>query len=692
MLKLSYLCKSYDFEVLQDICLELPDRGFVAIAGESGSGKSTLLKCIGLLEDVTSGEIFFNGENLTALSKGKKDEKRGRIFAYIPQSTSLMEDDTVDKGLSYFSDDCDKRIAVLEKLGIADKKDEIARNLSGGERQRVAIAQALLREAPVLLCDEITANLDPENAEQVHAILKELSKERLVICVGHNPQTLKKYAYRMITIKEGEIEKDETFSQSDCDSRSSQRLPYAKETSLSTKKFFRIFSRGIKSKVARIVFGALFLFLSMSGLCIGITQPISGSDGLIRKQADLLGVEFVKIDEYQEGSFLVAQNTMQSVAVIFVDFQKEQEHFELIEGHFPTNPNEVLISEYQAKFEGYEIGDNIYLNLLNVPISYEYLEQGIVCGIFKSDTSAYKFKYLTPEDYSIFVYYTLTAPYCSTSLLSLIEDCTYSETNYQTEYIYKYKNEGIIAGRLIDDNAVDSEVIVSTKYLSDKYGYDLQDIKANPQQYFSQIDKTVVLNGYSFQIVGLYDNDDSSCFLKKGAILYLDESSGYVMPIDECKRNNIATYVENRIGDLTDFVSAAIYNDTNLSQIGLPVFAVFAVLAAVVIINLNIYEIDEKKALFRNMRLSGFSKRSLMAYNLVVDMMLVATALVLFLIVGLPIISHFQIVEREFDSIYIYALNGWAALIAIIATAAIAVVSYLITLKKFNRETDVCSK
>ena len=58
MLKLSYLCKSYDFEVLQDICLELPDRGFVAIAGESGSGKSTLLKCIGLLEDVTSGEIW----------------------------------------------------------------------------------------------------------------------------------------------------------------------------------------------------------------------------------------------------------------------------------------------------------------------------------------------------------------------------------------------------------------------------------------------------------------------------------------------------------------------------------------------------------------------------------------------------------------------------------------------------------
>ena len=685
MLKLSYLCKSYDFEVLQDICLELPDRGFVAIAGESGSGKSTLLKCIGLLEDVTSGEIFFNGENLTALSKGKKDEKRGRIFAYIPQSTSLMEDDTVDKGLSYFSDDCDKRIAVLEKLGIADKKDEIARNLSGGERQRVAIAQALLREAPVLLCDEITANLDPENAEQVHAILKELSKERLVICVGHNPQTLKKYAYRMITIKEGEIEKDETFSHSDKDNRSSQRLPYAKETSLGAKKFFRIFSRGIKSKVARIVFGALFLFLSMSGLCIGITQPISGSDGLIRKQADLLGVGFVQTQDKQDGSFLATQTTIRNAAIIFVDFEKEQEHFELIEGHFPTNPNEAIISEYKAKFEGLEIGDNVLTTVIGIS-SAEQLGSRVICGIFKSDTSVYKFKYMTPEDYEWKLYFTLTAPYCTTSFLTLLEEEASAATN--NSYVCQYKNEEIIAGRQIDDTAVESEVIASTKYLSDKYGYDLQDIKANPQQYFSQIDKTVVLNGYSFQIVGLYDNDYSSCFLKKGAILYLDAISGYVMPIDEIKKDN---FKYSLVYDNT-FIGEAMKNDTNLTQIGLPVFAVFAVLAAVVIINLNIYEIDEKKALFRNMRLSGFSKRSLMAYNLVVDMMLVAIALVLFLIVGLPLISHFQIVEREFDSIYIYALNGWAALIAIIATAAIAVVSYLITLKKFNKETDVCSK
>lgn len=679
MLKLSYLCKSYDFEVLQDICLELPDRGFVAIAGESGSGKSTLLKCIGLLEDVTSGEIFFNGENLTALSKGKKDEKRGRIFAYIPQSTSLMEDDTVDKGLSYFSDDCNKRIAVLEKLGIADKKDEIARNLSGGERQRVAIAQALLREAPVLLCDEITANLDPENAEQVHAILKELSKERLVLCVGHNPQTLKKYAYRMITIKEGEIEKDETFLQSDCDSRSSQRLPYAKETSLGAKKFFRIFSRGIKSKVARIVFGALFLFLSMSGLCIGITQPISGSDGLIRKQADLLGVNYISIDEYQEdSSFYYARNSSESF--IFIDFEKEKDNFKLIDGHLPSNENEILVTQFMAEFYKSKIGDVLSFNLLE-----SEARDFTISGIIETDMSAYNFEWVVPEKYD---YYTLLiAYYVPSGAFDYFEQvfgksiCT--KNGY---YVTRYYELPIIAGRDINETAVDSEVLISSRYIATMFDCKIELVTSDPQKYFNKINKTVKLNDKNFTIVGMTDSPYNAGYIKKGDLLYLDFLSGYAMPVDEVKTNNFKSLV------FSDFIALAMQNDTNVTKIGLPVFAVFAVLAAVVLINLNIYEIDEKKTLLRNMRLSGFSKRSLMAYNLVVDMMLVAIALVLFLIVGLPLISHFQIVEREFDSIYIYALNGWAALIAIIATAAIAVVSYLITLKKFNRETDVCSK
>ena len=160
MIKIENLSKDYDFTVLSDINLTLPDAGFIGIVGESGSGKSTLIKCMGLLEKPTSGSVSYGGKDLTALRSLARDKMRGRVFAYISQTVSLIEDETVDKGLSYFCKDAEKRKNVLARLGIKDRAGEIARNLSGGERQRVALASALLRGAPVLLCDEITSGLD----------------------------------------------------------------------------------------------------------------------------------------------------------------------------------------------------------------------------------------------------------------------------------------------------------------------------------------------------------------------------------------------------------------------------------------------------------------------------------------------------------------------------------------------------
>lgn len=679
MIKINNLCKSYDFEVLKDINLELPDRGFVALVGESGSGKSTLLKCVGLLENITSGEIIFDNKNLADMSPFKKDKQRGKIFAYIPQSTSLMEDETVDKGLSYFSSDIEKRNSVLEKLGISDKANEIARNLSGGERQRVAIAQALLREAPVLLCDEITANLDPQNAEQVHAILKEISKDRLVLCVGHNPQMLTKYADRMITLKDGTVEKDEILSHSSNVKDYPQPLVYAKQTSVGAKKFFRIFSRGMKSKIARIVFGVLFLFLSMSALCFGITQKIAGSYSLIRKQADLLGVDFAQIEEYQDGAFIASNTVMLNSWAVFVDFEKEKEHFNLVEGRFPENDDEALITQYQAKFEGIKIGDSTFVMAPD--------KNATVCGIIEGDLSAYLFSYRTPEDY--LPYGTLTAAYCTIGKLNELEDTMYAKSfnpnTLKYENVRRYHDEEILAGRQINDNAADTELLVTTGFLEYTLGYGQDEIKANTQAIFDKLNKYVTINGYNFVIVGICDNDKYSSFMKKGSILYLDSSSGYVMPIEEINKDN---FKQSTFG----FIYNANQNNTLLTKIGLPIFAVFAVLAAIVVINLNIFETDEKKILFRNMRQSGFSKQSLLAYNLFVDMLIFAIAVVLFLIIGLPVISNFQLTKTQFELRYIYVLNGWAVLTAIAVTAIITLVSYLVTLKKFDKEISECSK
>lgn len=674
MIKLIDLCKNYDFEVLQNINIELPNKGFVAIVGESGSGKSTLLKCIGILEKPTSGQIYYGDKELFSLDYLKKESVRGRIFSYIPQNVSLIEDETVDNGLSFFHPDPQRRTEVLKRLGIADKKDEIARNLSGGERQKVAIAQALLRDAPVILCDEITANLDPKNALQVYEILKEISMDKLVLCVGHDPKLLADYADRMIALEGGKIESDKTFTQETDKKDNFATANHANRTSLGAVKFFKIFTYGIKSKIARIVFATLFLFLSMSGLCFGITQQISGYDGLIRKQADLLGVEFVKIDEYQQGSYFAVNTTALNFWHIFVDFDKEKEHFELIEGDFPSNDCEVLISQFQAEFENIEVGDETYVI---------YDEVYKVSGIFKSDVAAYKFK-TVPEDY--IPYATLTAKYFSIDSLPYYEEHAFKSSiaNEQGVLLCRYGNEPLIAGRQIDDNAKDEELMVSTGYISYAYGYDSEKVKADPQSYFDKIDKHINFNGHDFTVVGLCDYDFTNVLYKKGSCIYLSGTAGYIMPIDEVNKNNISTHF--------DLISRARSLNTNLSKIGIPLFAVFAVLSMIVFINLNFYETDERKILFRNMRQAGFSKLSLSAYELVADLFIFAIAIVLFFIVGLPIISHFQIVQCEYDAIYVYALNGWAAIVALVSTAVLTVLSYLITYRKFDKEISECSR
>ena len=121
-------------------------------------------------------------------------------------------------------------------------------------------------------------------------------------------------------------------------------------------------------------------------------------------------------------------------------------------------------------------------------------------------------------------------------------------------------------------------------------------------------------------------------------------------------------------------------------------FAIFAILSVVLFINLNVYEIDEKRVLFSNMRQAGLSTLSLYAYTLVVDMVILAVAFIFFLLVSLPTILHFQMVDFGGIEYYIYVFNGWSILIALAVMAAVAVLSYLTTLPKFSKEISVCSK
>lgn len=197
---------SYSYEkgksILSNISAELEAGKLYAVLGPSGSGKTTLLSLLGGLDTPTKGEVLFNGENITA--KGLEYHRRNHI-SLIFQSYNLIDYMTPIENVQLTAKQ--DTIPILERLGL--KKDEISRNvlkLSGGQQQRVAIARALASDAPVILADEPTGNLDEDTAEEITAVLKESAHTfgKCVVVVTHSGEVAKQ-ADVVLEIRRGHL-------------------------------------------------------------------------------------------------------------------------------------------------------------------------------------------------------------------------------------------------------------------------------------------------------------------------------------------------------------------------------------------------------------------------------------------------------------------------------------------------------
>jgi polar amino acid transport system ATP-binding protein len=192
-LKLDGVAKSFgELEVLRGVNLEIAKGQVICVLGPSGSGKSTLLRCINLLEPPDAGRIFLEGKEITG---GEQDEGidfvRRRVgmvfqqFNLFPHKTALenvtLAQHTV---LGRGERECrEKAVALLERVGLADKLDEYPDRLSGGQQQRVAIARALAMDPNVMLFDEVTSALDPELVGEVLDTMRELASEGMTMIV-----------------------------------------------------------------------------------------------------------------------------------------------------------------------------------------------------------------------------------------------------------------------------------------------------------------------------------------------------------------------------------------------------------------------------------------------------------------------------------------------------------------------------
>ena len=286
-IKKDYVTGSTTVSALKGINLRFRDCEFVSILGQSGCGKTTMLNIIGGLDKYTSGDLKINGVSTKNYKDRDWDFYRNNSIGFVFQSYNLIPHQTVLSNvelaltLSGVSKAERKKRAIeaLEKVGLGEQIHKKPNQMSGGQMQRVAIARALVNNPDILLADEPTGALDTETSIQIMELLKEISKDRLIIMVTHNPELAKNYSTRIVKLLDGVITDDSdpyTLEDMEADIRAKE----AAKVKTSEKK---IKKSGKKQKTSMSFFTALSL--SFNNLMTKKTRTIltafAGSIGII---------------------------------------------------------------------------------------------------------------------------------------------------------------------------------------------------------------------------------------------------------------------------------------------------------------------------------------------------------------------------------------------------------------------------
>lgn len=219
MISLRHLAKAYrtdevETTALRDINFELDSGEFVAVMGPSGCGKSTFLNIVGMLDAPSSGEYWFDGQNIAGYSEGRLANLRKSTIGFVFQSFNLIDElniqENVELALLYHDDvpagDRKARATeALDRMKIGHRARHMPAQLSGGQQQRAAIARAVVARPKLILADEPTGNLDTVNGEEVMQLLTELNNEGTTIVMVTHSQSHAQYASRVVNLLDGSI-------------------------------------------------------------------------------------------------------------------------------------------------------------------------------------------------------------------------------------------------------------------------------------------------------------------------------------------------------------------------------------------------------------------------------------------------------------------------------------------------------
>ena len=391
MLQLKNIKKNYEsgeeiVKALKGINIEFRESEFVAILGPSGCGKTTLLNIIGGLDHYTSGDLIIDGISTKKYKDRDWDTYRNHRIGFVFQNYNLITHQSVlsNVELALTLSGVDKKtrrkkaIKVLEKVGLKDQMYKKPNQMSGGQMQRVAIARALVNDPDILLADEPTGALDTKTSIQIMEILKEISKDRLIIMVTHNPDLAEKYATRTINLLDGEITSDSRAYNSKKEIK--EKKETGKKTSMSFMTAMNLSLNNLMTKKGRTILTA---FAGSIGI-IGIALILAISNGV---QEYINNVEEETLTSYP----LTVQEETVEIADFISSMQPSSDTEEHEEGKIYSND---VMSEMMATasasvesnnldaFKSYIESDETNIKDYTSAISYSY---NLNLQIYKDD-------------------------------------------------------------------------------------------------------------------------------------------------------------------------------------------------------------------------------------------------------------------------------------------------------------------
>lgn len=316
MLQLKNIVKDYvsgdtTVQALKGIDITFRDSEFVSILGQSGCGKTTLLNIIGGLDQYTSGDLIINGRSTTKYKDSDWDTYRNHTIGFVFQSYNLIPHQSVLSNVELaltlsgvFKAERRKRaLEVLEKVGLGDQIHKKPNQMSGGQMQRVAIARALVNNPDILLADEPTGALDSATSIQIMELLKEISKDRLIIMVTHNPELAEKYSSRIVRLLDGKVT-DDTMPYEPTDSRvtennKAKRVKKKKGTSMSFLTALSLSANNLMTKKGRTLLTAFAGSIGIIGIALILALSSGFQSYIKRVEEDTLSSYPIAIEEEQ---------------------------------------------------------------------------------------------------------------------------------------------------------------------------------------------------------------------------------------------------------------------------------------------------------------------------------------------------------------------------------------------------------